>query len=956
MATSVHKQPQFPVGSLVNVRGRDWVVLPSDDEDILALRPLSGSEVEACGVHLGLEGSQVQPAQFPLPSPNQAGDFIAGRLVRNAARLSLRSGAGPFRSLGRLSVRPRPYQFVPLIMALRLDPVRMLIADDVGVGKTIEAALIARELLDRGDAQRLCVICPPHLCDQWQTELDEKFHIHAAVVRTSTWARLERDLPRRDTGVFQHYPHIIVSIDFVKRDTRRGYFLAHCPDLVIVDEVHTATQPGGIGSGEQQQRHELVHAVASKADRHLILLTATPHSGVEGGFRSLLGLLSDRFANLDMQQLTDQQRRVLARHFVQRTRADVTTAWPGEVRFPKREPEEKTYSLVAEYKSLFDDVLAFTRETVQHPGLSKPRQRVRYWAALTLLRSLMSSPAAAARAFAVRESKLVAAGDEHEDQEDLRSQELLDPLEIENVLDSVPEAPVELGAAELEERDRRRLREFTRRADSLKSENDPKIKRAEEIVSELLKKGFSPIIYCRFIPTARYVASELERRLTSKFSGFHVKAITGEDGSDEERKVMIADLVDPEKRGPKVLVATDCLSEGINLQDDFDAVIHYDLPWNPNRLEQREGRVDRFGQQKPEVRAVLLYSPDNQIDGIVLRVLVRKAREIYKSLGVSVPVPIDSESVVKAVINAVFEQKDTTQPLQHTFDFAQREAEVHQIMDRAAERERISRSRFAQHAIDPLEVAREVEAADNVLGDPNAVEKFLVDAAQRLNFRLERKNGTFLLDPTTLPSATLAERLGWKKQLKVVFDTPQMVEGAVVIGRNHPLTVSISERILGEAFRPEPKDLFARCGAAYTDSVKGRTGIALLRVRYHLTTRRHKVDQFAEEVVTAAFSRGTNGAMEWLPANDKDMLALLEGVSPKGQISQQERTEQTKWALEVVGNAVADLDRIAGDRAKEIETAYDRLRETIGSGAHIAVEPYRPDLLGIYVLVPGGAR
>lgn len=195
-----------------------------------------------------LKGNQIETAHFPVPIPSQAGDFIAGRLVRNAARLSLRSGAGPFRSLGRLSVRPRPYQFVPLIMALRLDPVRMLIADDVGVGKTIEAALVARELLDRGDARRLCAICPPHLCDQWQTELEEKFHIHAAVVRTSTWARLERDLPRRDLGVFQYYQHIVVSIDFVKRDARRGYFLAHCPDLVIVDEAHTATQPGGIGS------------------------------------------------------------------------------------------------------------------------------------------------------------------------------------------------------------------------------------------------------------------------------------------------------------------------------------------------------------------------------------------------------------------------------------------------------------------------------------------------------------------------------------------------------------------------------------------------------------------------------------------------------------------------------------------------------------------------------------
>src|SRR5438874_13466262 len=210
------------VGSLVRVREREWVVLFLDDQDVLSLRPLSGSDSETCGMHLALEGDSIRPASFPMPDPQAAGDFVAGRLLRDAARLCLRNGAGPFRSLGQLSVRPRPYQFVPLIMALRLDVVRMLIADDVGIGKTIESALIARELLDRGDAQGLCVLCPPHLCDQWQEELEAKFHIHAKVVRTSTLARLERDLPRRDLSVYRYYKHVIVSMDFVKRDSRRA--------------------------------------------------------------------------------------------------------------------------------------------------------------------------------------------------------------------------------------------------------------------------------------------------------------------------------------------------------------------------------------------------------------------------------------------------------------------------------------------------------------------------------------------------------------------------------------------------------------------------------------------------------------------------------------------------------------------------------------------------------------
>jgi SNF2 family DNA or RNA helicase len=207
-------------------------------------------------------------------------------------------------------------------MALRLDPVRLLIADDVGIGKTIEAGLIVRELLDRGDIRRLAVLCPPHLCDQWQRELREKFALDAVVVRSSTLARLERGLPRGDVSIFEHYPITVASIDFVKSERRRDGFLRACPECVIVDEAHTATRPRGQGAA-QQQRHQLVHEVAERQSRHLLLLTATPHSGIEDSFQSLMGLLSPTFEYLDLHHLAEKERDLLARHFVQRRRADV---------------------------------------------------------------------------------------------------------------------------------------------------------------------------------------------------------------------------------------------------------------------------------------------------------------------------------------------------------------------------------------------------------------------------------------------------------------------------------------------------------------------------------------------------------------------------------------------------------------------------------------------------------
>jgi SNF2 family DNA or RNA helicase len=209
-------------GSIVQVRNRYWVLLPHDDPDSYLLRPLTGLTDEAVALHkrltdligYSLPEERVRPATFPLPTPEDVSDAVGAGLLWQAARLTLREGAAPFRSLGRISIRPRLYQFVPLLMALRLDPVRMLIADDVGVGKTIEALLIAREMFDRGEIKRLCVLCPPYLCDQWQKELSEKFNLEAVVIRSGT---VSRPFPLPQTGkiavkVINHYGDEVLKI------------------------------------------------------------------------------------------------------------------------------------------------------------------------------------------------------------------------------------------------------------------------------------------------------------------------------------------------------------------------------------------------------------------------------------------------------------------------------------------------------------------------------------------------------------------------------------------------------------------------------------------------------------------------------------------------------------------------------------------------------------------------
>jgi len=240
------------------------------------VRPLGGLDEEIVGILPSIE--PVESATFPFPSREDVGDFASGRLLREAARLSTRAAAGPFRSFARIAVEPRPYQLVPLMMALRLDPVRLLIADDVGIGKTIEAGLIARELLDRGEIHRMAVLCPPQLAEQWQKELLEKFHIETELVLSSTIQRLERDLPI-GVSVFDRHRFVVVSTDFIKSDRRAADFELKCPEFVIVDEAHGCTVAGGVGRG-RQQRFDLVRKISAKESRHVVLVTATPTAGM----------------------------------------------------------------------------------------------------------------------------------------------------------------------------------------------------------------------------------------------------------------------------------------------------------------------------------------------------------------------------------------------------------------------------------------------------------------------------------------------------------------------------------------------------------------------------------------------------------------------------------------------------------------------------------------------------
>ena len=822
----------FTSGALVNARGREWVVLPESTDDVLMLRPVGGLDEEVTGVLPAVE--PVESATFRLPGREDLGDFTSGRLLRDAARLSTRAASGPFRSFGRIAVEPRPYQLVPLMMALKLDPVRMLIADDVGIGKTIEACLIARELLDRGEIRRIAVLCPPHLAEQWQRELAEKFHIDAELVLSSTIQRLERDLPL-GVSVFDRHPFTVVSTDFIKAPRRAEDFALRCPEFVIVDEAHGCTLTAGVGRG-RQQRHELLRRVTADPARHVVLVTATPHSGNEEAFRSLLALIDDDFADLPVEELDraerDGIRRRLARHLVQRRRADIRRYLETDTAFPERRDKEAAYSFSPGYRALFDDILAFAHEYVTEDDSEQRKRRVRYWSALALLRCVSSSPAAAA---ATLRSRAAVDAAEGEDVDEVGRRTVLDQGDDDDAvaLDFSPGAETE-GSPEST---RRRLLEFARRAEALDAADDRKLQGAVREVKALLGDGFHPVVFCRFIDTAEYVAGHLRDALAKDV---RVEPVTGRL-PHAEREARIARLT--AGGGRFVLVCTDCLSEGINLQEHFDAVLHYDLAWNPTRHEQREGRVDRFGQEKSEVRVVTWYGADNPIDGVILDVLIRKHKSIRSALGVTVAVPGSSEQIAEALFEgALFRERAGGNVRQLALDFidefdVEMQA-IHAEWENARDREKVSRSRFAQHTLDPGAVAAEIDNVRTAIGRSEDVDRFLTTVLQAANVPVRRSGRAVTVNLDTQTPRALRQAIGCDEPFTGRFDLP-LPDGETYLGRTSPIVEGLASWTLDQALDPESRDtppVASRCGVIATSAVTERTTLLIARFRYHLRT------------------------------------------------------------------------------------------------------------------------
>jgi superfamily II DNA or RNA helicase len=913
---------QLQTGDLVTARGREWIVLGKSGDGLVRVRPLSGSEDDAITVAPALEAVPMTSAAFALPTVDQCDTQDAARLLADGLRLSLRRGAGPFRSAGQLGVEPRAYQLVPLLMALRQDVKRLLIADDVGIGKTIEAGMILREMMDRGEVDRFTVLCPPHLVEQWVEELATKFDIDAVAVTSARVRTLERGLALSES-IFTAYPATVVSLDYIKAEGRRAEFVRACPPFVIVDEAHSCV---GGGEGGTQQRYAVLRDLADDPARHLLLLTATPHSGDQNAYERLLGLLDPALAVPDG---GEAWRRRLARHFVQRRRPDIQDGW-GEARaFAKAETGELPYQLVGAHLTFQEDVLDYCVGVATRADGERAR-RLAFWGTLALMRCVGSSPAAAASAL---RNRLGGMADEA----------ALKPVLMDEDDGVFSDTDVEPATA-IDGEERAALDALIAQADALAATpaDDPKLRALVRQTKALIAKGARPVVFCRFISTADAVGEALR----GAFRKHDVQVVTGRI-TPEDRRGRVEAMSDSPQR---ILVATDCLSEGINLQMLFDAVIHFDLNWNPTRHQQREGRVDRFGQQSPIVWSVMMYGENSMIDGAVIEVITSKAKRIREATGVTVPVPEDSASVTTALMRAMLLHSAKPRA-QGAFDFGGAAPAVDTIWRDAEAMVKRSRAIFAQNALKPEDVLPEWHRVRALTGGPVEVERFTRRALSRITQGGIGADGPYWRVHYDRLPQRLAERLaarGFSGTRTISFaDLPP--PDVAHVGRVHPLVAILAETMAEGALDPGGVDgevPLGRAGAWRTQGVGKLTTVLLLRLRFTLVTSGRRT-LLAEEATALAFDA------EGEVASGVAALALLEREA-SGNLDPAVIARQVEGARGRIDGYRTAIAAYAAARARVLGEDHDRVKTaTRGEGVTTEVSPVLPaDVIGLYVLVP----
>ena len=595
--------------------GHHLVTLNSIDDDGIGETLQVIWEVEP-GTSIEEKLGLPQPAGFDRPEVQDA--FLNAVRWGAISSADMRALQAPFRS----GIDIEDYQLDPLVRAIQMPRANLLIADDVGLGKTVETGLVIQELIVRNRARTALIVCPAGLQNHWRDQMHDKFGLDFRIVDSALMKQLRRSRGIH-TNPWTHFPRLITSIDFIKRDTPLRLFREVLPkettyprrfDILVVDEAHNVSPSGSQHYAIDSQRTQAIREMTPHFE-HKLFLSATPHNGYPESFSALLELLDNqRFA-----RGVPPDRKQLERVMVRRLKSEIKDAW-GELRFPKRVLDVIEVPYSEQEKQIHRWLKEYSASRQQNARDQEERFAVEFVLKL-LKKRLFSSPAA----FAITLGKHIESvkGQKRAAQPRQMTLGVLRRQMAQIDEDYADDERYEEDSKDAVEAASPLMRELTGQEQSLLSKMQAWAERAAQIrdskaesfiqwLKAVVKPGHPSgtggkwsdervIIFTEYRATQNW----LQTLLAAEGLTEGERLLTLYGGMDDEKReqVKAAFQASPDQSAVRILLATDAASEGIDLQNYCHRLVHFEIPWNPNRMEQRNGRVDRHGQK----HEVLIY-------------------------------------------------------------------------------------------------------------------------------------------------------------------------------------------------------------------------------------------------------------------------------------------------------------------------------------------------------------
>lgn len=834
-------------GQIIEMRNRLWRVDEFSELELYAT-PINGDFKDKRVFLRDVE--VIKPAKLDNISKELVGDFQAQRMLLLAYQFDLMHGSAPFLSLQRSAVIPYNYQLVPLVLALEKPQSRILIADDVGLGKTIEAGLIISELMQRGKIKRILILTPANLKEQWQEAMEYFFHIDSEIISSLSRKEYEKQLPA-GANPWQYFQVVIASIDYAKAPEVKHLIQEQQWDLLLVDEVHLCARPhASYRAVKQMKRYKLIKDLGNLVP-NVLFLTATPHNGYTDSFASILEILNKNIVTTTSGN-TFLNKTAAKYNVCQRNRKKLEDWYINQKKtspFPKRITQE-VFVDVNESKKLancFSRVLEYGDRLLVNTQGSGRQHNIATWVAFHLQKRAISSPYALVKSIENRLFSLQSKGEVEETDEDVLSGSVQDLFFEDRMTDEM--ASSKLDKELIDETDKILLEDLLKLAKSVKTADDVKFQKLKNtIIPELHEIDKKIILFTKYKDTLDYLETNL--------SGNDYDIFTMHGDLSQNKRLEIFLHFENSKKA--ILIATDVISEGLNLQRLSSCIIHYELPWNPNRLEQRNGRVDRIGQLKENVH-IRTFVLDKTLDKDILDLLITKANNIREDRGYSAAY-FGDEEYIKSVLEEATNRrrkrrKKNIQEEPTLFDSIGQDKvkeAVKKSISKEEDEKRLKKideeSFYDSLNIDLPEIDKRISETQAIVGSQSDVELFV--KATSTFFRsviIDRKDGfqDIKINDPRLELPKYGDKLS-----KITFD-PEIGlthPDATVLEIGHPFVRRLIEIVKSEFFGKN--GIYGRNAWYYSSQVNAVSFVYNVLVRYTVGL---KEKQVIEEMLTFGF-------------------------------------------------------------------------------------------------------